>query len=285
MREYTTTHDEKLLKEMNLGDHYICDAINEGLALCCVVSTDNFLLHDANIYKKSILISPVPETPEVLERLVWLGKQNIPTLMYGTKEKLSCIDDFEGLTKLDVENRTPHILEHLSDLGYHISFTKKDVNCKPPTMAIARHDNGLFFSVYNSNTTTNTNMKFPLGAPILCGMETEMTDGKSSYHFSRGEHRECRIFVEQNDGVISCREHPPLNVRYRRAIKISGLNDATVRLFPEKGCEAAVALTKTSEPDYDDRFTEVHDELYGTYLKGEHISGQIFFIIGHKGTR
>ena len=122
-----------------------------------------------------------------------------------------------------------------------------------------------------------------LGAPILCGAEAEMIDGRSSYRFSRGEHRECRIFVEQSDGVISCREKPPVNARFRRTIKITGLKDATVCLFSEKDCEAAVSIATTDgTPAFDPRFTTVYDEIYGTYLKGEHIDGTIRFLIGHR---
>ena len=151
-------------------------------------------------------------------------------------------------------------------------------------MAIARCDNGLFFSVYNANTTTDTYFKFPLGAPILCGTETEIVNGASSYRFSRSEHRECRVFIEQGSGIISCREAPPVNARYRRAIQISGLEDATVFLFSERGCESAISVAEAPDctPEFDNRFTTVNDEIYGTYQKGEHISGKIYFLIGHK---
>ena len=84
--------------------------------------------------------------------------------------------------------------------------------------------------------------------------------------------------------MISCREAPPVNARYRRAIKITGLRDATVCLVSETGCEAAVSTAKLTDhtPEYDPRFITVTDELYGTYLKGEHVNGSIFFLIGRK---
>lgn len=285
MREYTTLEDSALLEEMNLGDHYICDAINNGFPLCCVVSTDNFLKHNAAIYRKSILISPVPENPTVLDQLVSFAKQKIPVLMYGTDNKLQQVQDFEGLIKLDVKKDTNCLLKALFALKYEITFAKKEEGTKPPTMAITRHDNALFFSIYNANTTTDTHLKFPFGAPILCGAETEMINGSSSYRFSRGEHRECRIFVEQTNGVISCREAAPANARYRRAIKLTGLRNATVYLFPEKNRESAVSVAKSdATPEFDPRFTVIHDPIYGTYLKGEHINGTIRFLIGHKCT-
>jgi len=284
MREYTTSKDAELLREMNLGDNYICNAINDGLPLCCVVSADNFLKHGADVYKKSILISPVPENPAILDQLASFAKQGVGVLVYGTKEKLQAIGDYAGLVKLDVEKNANDMRKALSAFGYEIAFTKKEEGIKPPTMGIARHDNALFFSVYNANTTTDTHLTFPLGAPILCGTEAEMIDGRSSYRFSRGEHRECRIFVNQDSGVISCREAPPVNARYRRAIKITGLKDATVCLFSEKGCESAVSIAKSTDrtPEFDPRFTTVYDEKYGAYLKGEHIDGTVRFLIGHQ---
>lgn len=284
MREYTTSHDASLLKEMNLGDNYVCDAINDGFPLSCVVSTDNFLRHGVDVYKKSILLSPVPETPEILSRLKAYALEGIGVIMYGSAEKLDTVDDFNGLKKLDVEKNPSLLREVLSDHGYRISFNKKADDIKPPTLSLFRCDNALYLSVYNSNTTTDTALKFPFGAPVLCGAETEITDGYSSYRFSRGEHRECRAFVEQDSGVISCREAAPVNERFRRSIKISGLKNATVRLFSEKGCECAASVQKECDatPIFDTRFKTVHDETYGDYLEGKNVSGEIYFLIGHK---
>lgn len=284
LREYTLSQDSALLKEMNCGDNFICDAINAGLPLCCVVSTDNFLKHTADLYRKSILISPVPENPAVLERLADFAECEIGVILYGTKEKLQAVEEYNCFIRLDVNNNANCLREALADFGYHITYPKKGSDTKPPTMAIARHDNGLFFSVYNANTTTDTDFKFPLGAPILCGAETEITNGSSSYRFGRGEHRECRVFVDQAAGVISCREAPPINARYRRAIKLCGLKDATVVLFAEKGCESAVSIANSTDatPKPDARFVTVNDPIYGTYLKGEHIDGNVYFLMGHK---
>ena len=285
MREYTTSQDAALLREMHLGDSYVTAAINDGLPLCCVVSTDNFLKHSEEVYRRSILLSPVPENPAVLERLEALAEAGIGVLIYGTEEKLNALPRALPFAMLDVAAPAARVREALSTLGYEISFVKRDEGTKPPTMAISRRDNALLFSVYNANTTTDTHLRFPHGAPILLGAEAEIIGGRSSYRFGRGEHRECRVFVKQAGGVISCREHPPVNTRFRRAIKIKGLSDATVYLFPEQGCEAAVSIAPTTDhtPELDPRFREVRDEVHGTYLKGEHISGMIYFLMGHRG--
>jgi len=284
MREYTTSEDVNLLREMNLCDNYICDAINDGLPLCCVVSTDHFLMNDLQLYENSILLSPVPENPAILEKLTAFTRAGGQVMVYGTKEKLQTLPSDASFAAFDVKERADLLREALADCGYQIRFTKKDDGVKAPTMAIIRRDNGLVFSVYNANTTTDTGFHFPKGAPILMGCEAEMRDGLATYRFSRGEHRECRVFAEQKDGVISCREAAPGNVRYRRWIRIRGLEDATVRLFPETGCECAVSSIERKDltPEADPRFTLVQDEKWGTYLEGKHITGNIFFLIGHR---
>ena len=281
MREYTTSTDPILLQEMNSADHYICAAINEGLPLCCVTSTDAFLQQNLAIYQKSILLSPVPQEPAVTKKLAALADAGIGVILYGTRQSLNGTS-IESAIKLDIEQHPACLREALAAFGYKISFTPREEGTKPPTMAIARADNALFFSVYNANTTTDAHFKFPLGAPILCGCEAEIQQGTSSYHFSRGEHRECRIFIEQENGVVSCRESPPINARFRRAIRLTGLKDATVCLFPEAGCECAVSLQEynDSTPVFDSRFSLITDPRHGTYLKGEHISGGIYFLIG-----
>ena len=174
--------------------------------------------------------------------------------------------------------------EALATYGYSILFDKKTDGIKPPTMTVTEHDRALFFSIYNSNTTTDARFRFPLGAPILIGFETEMINGHSSYRFDRAEHRECRIFVDQKEnGVLSCREEPPVNVRFRRFIALRGLKDATIRFVSEKEreCMATQVKYRSDTPIEDKRFTLVQDEKYGEYLYGEHIDGDVFFLIGH----
>ena len=285
MREYTTASDASMLEEMNLGDHFICSAINEGLPLCCVTATDCFLAQNPDIYRKSILISPVPENRAVLEKLIAVSERCVGVILYGTAGKLADVRAVRNAEKADVRQDAGNLRGLLAKFGYQIDFEKKDPTAKPPTMAIARKDGALFLSAYNCNTTTLAKFRFPLGAPIFCGAEAEILNGCSGYRFSRGEHRECRVFVEQESGVVSCREAPPKSTRYRRAIRIAGLKNATVRLFSEKGCECAVTTVRTSfTPRYDERFSQVRDERYGTFLEGKNVSGEIWFLIGHRGT-
>ena len=287
MREYTTTRDGALIREMNLGDRFIMDAINCGFPLSSVVSSDIFLLHGASLYQNTILLTPVPENPAVLEKIVDLAAAGQRVIVYGTAERLATLPPIEGARLLDVAEPAENLRKALSAYGYVIEYATKADGVKVPTLAISRNRNAKILSVYNANTTTDAAFRFPEGAPILCGMECELRGGLSVYRFSRGEMRECRVYVEQESGVVSCREAAPVNARFRRSIHISGLQGATVRLFSEPGCESAVTLGREADhpPIYDKRFTHVWDPVLGEHLLGEGVDGDIYFRIGHKGTR
>ena len=283
MREYTTSCNSELLREMNMGDNYISNAINDGFPLCCVVSTDNFLRHDISVYKKCTLISPAPESEEILEKLRDFANKGIGVIIYATGDRWKKIPDFCNLTKINIETEGASALRRAAEgYGWCIRHEKRADDIKPPTIAISRFENAHFISVYNANTTTDTLFHTPLGAPILLGCETEIKDGFASYRFARAEHRECRVFVEQQSGVISCREQAPGNNYYRRAILIKGLKDATVRLFSEPNCpfDASNGKSKIYRFVLDERFRQVEDDVYGKYLLGEHIDGDIYFIMG-----
>ena len=59
------------------------------------------------------------------------------------------------------------------------------------------------------------------------------------------------------------------------------LKDATVRLFCEADCEGAVSIAANTDrtPVFDPRFNLAEDETYGKYLLGEHIDGEIYFLM------
>ena len=84
MEEFTTAESEAALKEMYVGDHYIRQAINHGLPLNCVVSTNNFLKHDLSVYKASLLISPLPQTKEVADKLQAFAQSGGKVIYYRT---------------------------------------------------------------------------------------------------------------------------------------------------------------------------------------------------------
>ena len=283
MKEYTTASSECALREMYKGDTYIMEAISNGFPLNSVVSTDNFLKHSNDLYKGRILVAPVIDNDEVAAKLQAFVNGGGKLLLYGTAEVLQgCTLTGETITRLDVEEDAEKARESLRDYGYDIRFERKEGSQKLPVWSMIRSDNGNFFSVYNPDTTTETWFKFPLGAPLLLGGETEIKDGFSKYRFTRCEHRECRVFVQQVDGVLSMREEYPSSGKYRRRIRVDGLKDATVYYFPEAYTKDFVTVTKTAPPwtpEEEEGWTPIVDETFGKGFKAEHQNGNISFLM------
>ena len=281
MREFTTADDAVVLSEMYYGDSYITDAINDGLPLNCVVSADNFLKHDLNMYKASILISPVPQTEEAADRLSEFEHAGGRVIYYGSEEGLCALPD--SCNKISVKSPPSKIRKMLASFGYGIKFRKISDDVKSPCMTVSTHDNSMIFSVYNPNLTTETALKFPLGAPVLTGTDCEIKDGYSLYRFGRSEHKECRVFIRQKNGVVSLNEIAPVSVVYHRMLRINGLNDADVCIFPEKrgnqSLKVSTALLGDLTPVYDERFYRVEDSVYGVYYRAEHISGDYTILL------
>lgn len=168
----------------------------------------------------------------------------------------------------------------LAKLGYCISFQKENPESKSPVIMVSRRDNAFVFSTYAPNTTVKTKLKFPLGAPLLMGYEAKLENGFSSYTFPRAEHRECRVFVEQDGGVVSCRELPPVSYQMRRRIEVRGLENATVRFFAERYCTDNINILVNSDypyfvgEDFEGRYVT---DRNGTYYEADNITGNIVF--------
>lgn len=167
----------------------------------------------------------------------------------------------------------------LSLLGISIGFDKISPSQPTPVIMVNRSDRGFLFSTYSPDTTVSTRLKFPLGAPILLGYETELKEGFSTYRFPRAEHRECRVFVEQESGVISCREHPPVSYQMRRRIHLTGLKKATVRFFPEAYTDEVQVLLNSVYPlcvgeAYDGNLIT---DKHGTYYEVRNVTGDLYF--------
>lgn len=120
--------------------------------------------------------------------------------------------------------------QSLAEFGYSISYSKQSAGIKDPINCISRNDNAYWFSGYVPNLTVEQRFHFPQGAPIITGWETELKNGSSTYRFPKAFFEECRVFVEQKDGIISCFEIPR---RYKtcRRIQITGLHNAIVRIY------------------------------------------------------
>lgn len=108
----------------------------------------------------------------------------------------------------------------LSKLGYYIGFEMSD-GIMPPTITVHRHNNGHYLSSYSPSVTVKTKLKTPLGAPIFNNCDTKLENGCSTYHFAKAERKEIRVFAEQTDGIIICRDDPPISMNNRRYLRLS----------------------------------------------------------------
>ncbi|MBE6645596.1 MAG: hypothetical protein E7612_09535 [Ruminococcaceae bacterium] len=284
LREYTTAKTEKELSEMHKCDVFMMNAINCGFPLNTVVSSDIFKKTDKELYSGRVIVAPVIRDEEVTDTLKALAEKGEHILLYGTEEVLSECGIFgKNVTRVSVDAQPTEMLKSLSRFGYCVVFKTRENVIKLPVWNAVRSNNGTFFSVYNPDTTTDTLMKFPLGAPVMLGGECEIVDGYAKYRFSRCEHRECRIFVEQKEGVISAYEQAPVSAKYRRRFRVDGLSDATVYYFPEKYCDKYMAASTEWEPDptpvLDGGWTPIYDSVFGNGFKAEHKSGGISFLM------
>jgi hypothetical protein len=120
----------------------------------------------------------------------------------------------------------------LREFGIIYEVEKQDPSILNPVLTVSRSDNGFLFSGYVPNTTVRHFFKFPQGAPVLNGYQTKLDKGRSSYYFPTAWHRESRFFVDQEQGILSCQEMHSGQKGIKRRLKLSGLKNATVRIYP-----------------------------------------------------
>lgn len=130
----------------------------------------------------------------------------------------------------------PTFLRYVLEVfGMQIFTSKETLDAKTPVLSISNSNNGLFFSGYVPNTTVSQKFRFDYGAPIFSGLQTKLVDGFSTYNLPTSWHRECRVFVQQQEGILSCKEVYSGKKGISKRMSISGLMNATVRIFPENG--------------------------------------------------
>lgn len=172
----------------------------------------------------------------------------------------------------------------LDILGIKIRFEKEYANSFEPVFTISRHDNAYMFAVCAKDTTVTTKLKMPLGAPLFMGREAKINDdGFAEYYFSKAEFLECRIFVEQEGGVVSCHDINPGSFFRCRRIVVEGLRNATVRFVAPKYCENNIEGMLNSDRTFS-VVSEAYDGEYktdenGTYFEARNITGTMIFAV------
>lgn len=286
MKEYTAAKSEEELFEMYYADKFMAEAINQGFPLNYVASTDVFKSCDPDFFKEQIIVAPIINDKTIREKLRAFVSDGGKLILYGSEKRLAAYPlNGTNVVKVCIGESPSALRNALENFGYRIRFETQEEVIKLPALTTVRSDNGLFFSVYNPDTTTDVLLKFPLGAPVLLGGEALLCNGFARYRFNRCEHRECRIFIRQTDGIVSAHEQPPASAKYRRKFSVGGLKDATVYYFPERYCRHTVAVTPTFSSDnleIDEDWTPYYDKVFGYGFKGEHKNGKLAFLMPFK---
>ena len=167
----------------------------------------------------------------------------------------------------------------LSVFGYSFGTDRKTPAQRVPLIGVARHGNGFFFSGYVPDTTVGIRLRFPQGAPVLLGYETDLEEGQTTYRMPRAWHRECRIFVEgQSGGTLSLTEQPSVQYGVARRWRLTGLTDATVRFYPpaDVPLEKVRAWLNANYPFKTGQISGVAgDEVFGKSIEFPGLSGAL----------
>jgi hypothetical protein len=128
------------------------------------------------------------------------------------------------------------VLEHL---GHFTKVFKKETD-RTPMCTIARCRNGWVFATYNPDAT-EIEISFTHGAPAPLGIRVDIANNKSRFIPDIATLNECRVFVQQvGESTVYVRELPSIMAGIRRRWQVNGLNNSTVRFFPESNCENSV---------------------------------------------
>ncbi len=120
----------------------------------------------------------------------------------------------------------------LHEFGMDYSIDKQSPAITNPVLTIARSNNAFIFSGYNPGNTVRLRFRMPQGAPLLLGFETKLGNGNSTYNMPTAWNRECRIFVEQENGIVSCKELHSGQLGITKRFQATGLKNATLRIYP-----------------------------------------------------
>lgn len=166
----------------------------------------------------------------------------------------------------------------LQEFGINCSVDKQDPSVKNPVLTISRSNNAFIMSGYNPGNTVKLRFKMPQGAPLLTGLETKLEKGNSSYVMSTAWNRECRIFIEQDDGIVTCKELHSGQLGITRRFQVTGLQKATMRIYPENDVtdESFHAYVNADYPWKTGLFPFIQgDEKFGRYFEIENVTGSL----------
>ncbi len=159
--------------------------------------------------------------------------------------------------------------ELLERLGYTIQVMPQAPGVSPgqqsALMLFSRHDNAWYLSGYAAQPVGSVRLRFPEGAPLFHATFTRLEGGASHYPLARAMRYECRVFVQQDHGVVGC-DPAPRDPHHRElTLCVSGLQDATVVFLPPRGRAAT----------FESRGQTIHFEAGQSHVMQSGLSGEL----------
>lgn len=166
----------------------------------------------------------------------------------------------------------------LKEFGIEYAIDKDSPAIKSPILTVSRGDNAFYFSGYSPNITVKQRLKFPQGAPLFTGFETKLENGAATYSMPTAWHKECRVFVEQEEGVLSCKQAYSGDQYITRRMQVTGLRNATIRIYPEDNItfDKLQLFLNSSYPWKSGKLEfKVGDKILGKHFIVENITGEL----------
>lgn len=126
--------------------------------------------------------------------------------------------------------------------GLHVAHELRTPAAGRAVHAVHRSAGAYWFTGYLPDTTTRLSLALPAGAPLLNHQECWYDGATATYQLPKSFRAECRVLVDQaTAGVLRCREIAPYPAHMTRAMRVTGLVDATVTLLlPPSAAEVRV---------------------------------------------
>lgn len=116
------------------------------------------------------------------------------------------------------------------------------------------------------------------GAPLLLGLETKLEKGNSTYVMPTAWNRECRLFITQNDGIVSCKELHSGQMGIKKRFQVTGLKNGIIRVYPQDDVTVQTfhAYVNSDYPWKTGQFPfALGDEKLGKYFLIENVTGNL----------
>ncbi|HOK05065.1 MAG TPA: hypothetical protein P5105_00585 [Victivallales bacterium] len=224
--------------EANVSDKYLHQSIISAGGISEVIINSKNLLFKSEIFQgQNKRICALSKKLQSRAILGWVRGSSSADMRVKLGRTLPTWPSYELFKS---ENLFRHVL---STMGYSISFIRKFPDNKSTHTLISRNSNAFLFTLFSSDQSCKTKIKFPWGAPILNGMENEVVNGYSIIPFNLFRRLECRIFLISPDNItLSLHRVAPKHFRYKNRLLLKNLRNSSLRFYPPSGQEKTTQI-------------------------------------------